>query len=321
MVHQASYDERIDTFHAVYGNEGDPAVTLGDYVKKAGDVICAIIGDKLGNLAMHQVAEPLGAERPAEEWREALEESESGFYSEWKMGATLHSLLAYARYGILLTKTHDDEVEHVKEAIQSLLKEAADLLEQAPPAVWLGDLRAKDLENYTAMASGRWALDHREAITPEALALLGGVSLSRMRGMMTGDNVQFHRDADKKIPAEEALAWLETRDDYYPSIWRDQTPGMGSLQGDSTGDQIIDEPVFVPVAADGSYFAPGLRLKSGFQIGPEDTERFVDDFDDALEQLTKMSPPTWRRPSTGSGRFGRVVGTKWIRMTREELFQ
>lgn len=321
MAQQASYDERIDTFHAMYGNEGDPAITLGDYIKKAGEIICAIVGDKLGNKAMHQIAEPLGTERPAEEWRETLDDSESGFYSEWEMGAKLHSMLAYARYGILLTCEHDDETSQVERAIHDLVKDASNLLEQAPPAVWLGELRAKDLENYVSMAQGRWDLDHRSAITPEALALLGGVSSSRMRGMMTGENALFHRDNHKRIPAEEALAWLETRDDYYPSIWRDQRPGETNPQEESLSDQSLDDPIFVPVAADGAYFAPGVRVKAGYQIGPEETERFVEDFDDALEQLKRMPTPTWRRPSTGSGRFGRVVGIKWIRMTREELFQ
>jgi len=321
MAHRASYDERIDTFHAMYGNEGDPAITLGDYIKKSGEIICAIVGDKLGNQAMHQIAKPLGTERPIEEWRETLDDSESGFYSEWEMGAKLHSLLAYARYGILLTCKHDDEISHIECAIHDLVKEASNFLEQAPPAVWLGELRAKDLENYVCMAQGRWDLDHRNAITPEALALLGEVSSSRMRGMMTGKNALFHRDNNKRIPAEEALAWLETRDDFYPSIWRDQRPGADDPEEEILSDQSLGEPIFVPVAVDGTYFGPGLRLQSGYQIGPEETERFVEDFDDALEQLKRMPTPTWRRPSTGSGRFGRVVGTKWIRMTREELFQ
>jgi len=321
MTQQGTYDERIDIFHEIYGNEGDPAITLGDYVKKAGDVLCMIVGEKLGNLAMHQIAEPLGTERPAREWRDALSDSETGFYSEWSMGSHLHGLLAYARYGILLSAEHDTETNQIEAAIQDLLKEAMGLLEQAPPAVWLGEMRAKDLENFTAMAQGRWHLDHREAVTPEALALLGGVSLSRMRGMMTGENALFNRDTNKKIPAEEALSWLETRDDYYPSIWRDQRPGESAPLTDSESDQTISSPTFVPTSADGSYFSPNLRMKKGYQIGIEGKERFVEDFDDALDQLTKMSPPTWRRPSATSGRFGRIVGTKWVRMTREELFK
>jgi len=321
VAQHCTYDERINIFHEIYGNEGDPAVTLGDYVKKAGDVLCAIVGEDLGNLAMHQIAGPLGTERPAEEWREALDDSEGGFYSEWVMGARLHGLLAYARYGILLSAEHDDETDQIEAAIQDLLGEATDLIQQAPPAVWLGELRAKDLENYTAMAQGRWALDHQDAIPSEALALLGGVSLSRMRGMMTGENALFQRDANKKIPFEEALAWLETRDEYYPSIWRDQRPGEDMPQDDGESDQIVSNPIFVPASADGSYFSPKLRMEKGYQIGVEGKERFVEDFDEALDQLTRMSPPTWRRPSATSGRFGRVVSTKWIRMTREELFQ
>ena len=97
--------------------------------------------------------------------------------------------------------------------------------------------------------------------------------------------------------------------------------GENVTQDDSDSDQTISSPIFVPASADGSYFSPDLRMEKGYQIGVEGKERFVEDFDEALDQLTKMSPPTWRRPSATSDRLGRVVSTKWVRVTREELFQ
>ncbi len=316
--HNMTYEDRIDHFHAIYGNEQDPAITLAGILTKAGNVICKIVGEPLGNSAMHIITKNLGNEWTADEWRAAVEDSKSGLYSEWPMGSQLHALMAFARYGIDLQATEEDSAEITLGRLTTLVQETLDFINEAPPSIWLGDLRDTDLEQVAGMARGRFALDHLEAISPEDLALLGSVSPSRMRAMMSGESALFHRDSNKLVPAHEASDWLATRDHYYPSIWQDQS---GTKTHRDEKEVAMENPIFVPVAADGTIFHPGLKRTKGYEIGEKGATKYIEDFDEALAELSCMVPPRWRRPSATSGVFGIVSGTSWTRISRKDLFR
>ena len=112
------------------------------------------------------------------------------------------------------------------------------------------------------------------------------------------------------VPAHEALAWLEGREAFWPSIWGEQTaPQTGQAQ------LLTLKPRFVPVARDGTTFNPGLRRAASYTVGPKGTERQIIDFDEALQE---MAQPFWRRPND-AGAWGVVRGVSWLRPDEEEL--
>lgn len=67
----------------------------------------------------------------------------------------------------------------------------------------------------------------------------------------------------------------------------------------------------VPVARDGSVFAPVLKRSTGYWIGAKGTESLVPSFRDALSELTRMSLARWRRPNT-KGNWGIVSAADWV---------
>lgn len=66
----------------------------------------------------------------------------------------------------------------------------------------------------------------------------------------------------------------------------------------------------VPVARDGSVFAPALRRSKGYWIGAKGSESLVPDFLDALATLTQMPLARWRRPNA-KGNWGIVSAADW----------
>lgn len=73
----------------------------------------------------------------------------------------------------------------------------------------------------------------------------------------------------------------------------------------------LNAPALVPVAKDGSAFLPGLRRASGYTIGAKGEERVVRQYEQALEELTRMETPRWRRPNS-AGNWGIVSGVSWV---------
>lgn len=70
---------------------------------------------------------------------------------------------------------------------------------------------------------------------------------------------------------------------------------------------------FVPRARDGSVFHPALNRGRGFRIGAKGSEFVVERFDEALEHLSRMDAPRWRRPND-AGAWGIVTGVEWVRL-------
>jgi hypothetical protein len=127
---------------------------------------------------------------------------------------------------------------------------------------------------------------------------------------MAGRDSRF-TNLNGKVPAREALDWLADRDAFFDSVWRTQTMGV-AVEPD------LQDPVFVPVAADGSVFHPGLSRGAGYTVGRKGEERPIADYREALAELQRMPIPYWRRPNE-TGAWGTVRGQQWARMEMADL--
>ena len=307
-------DARITVFHDRFDHDIDPAVTLVALVRAAGDFLGRIVDVTAVDAGMATIIGPLHDD--SSDWRESLADAESGAFSEWPLGARLHDLAAYARYGIDLAAQAEEDTDRIAERLAELVAEADAFLKHCPLEAWLGEERPRQLEETILLARNRWALDHLRPVEPDALALFGGVSFGRMRNMVTGKSPMFHRESGL-IPAHEALAWLDGRESFLPSIWRAQRPSDDQALPISA-PQPYERPVFVPEARDGSLFHPGLERSGGFTIGEKGREVQVPTFDAALQELQRMPVPAWRRPSSRGG-WSVVKAVGWARVSREEL--
>ena len=87
---------------------------------------------------------------------------------------------------------------------------------------------------------------------------------------------------------------------------------------EAASNDFADDVVFVPVAADGSSFHPGLARSGKFVIGAKGEEVPHATFEDALGALQRMATPRWRRPND-AGNWGIVSGRDWKRVERRQL--
>lgn len=307
------FEERVHDFTIGYGYDNDPSITLVKLVRAAGDFLNQIVGAEDADVAMKRLIGPLAAEEDG--WREGLEANMQGAFSEWPLGQMLHNLSAYADYGIdIEAREHEDEAA-IALRLGSMVEAAGHFLATCPLETWLGQDRERQLEETVLLASGRWALDHDRPVKPEALAIFGGVKLSRMRNLISGENPILRRE-NGLIPAKPATDWLEGRNSFCPSIWRTARP---NYDGAVTTYKYV-EALFVPMARDGSLFHPGLERRGTFTIGEKGNETHVKNYDDALRDLQEMPDPAWRRPPRGGrGGWSIVRGTSWARMSQAEL--
>lgn len=302
--------ERAQIFHEQYGNDFDAASALPEFVLAVGDYLTRIVGPEDANAGMARVVSgPVTAagreiEAPGD-WRIALLDSRSYCYSEWPIGAQLHDLAAYAEYGIVLHDS-EDPIE-LAAHIEQLLNLTQELELSTPVAQWKLDDN-NQLSRLVRIASNRWALDNDRPIDPLALAHFGGVSEGRIRNMMSGASRTFS-SIEGRIPANEALRWLDGRPEFWNSIWREQS----LPQYDDNRAAPVEQAVFVPVARDGSLFHPGLQRGSAYTVGKKGSEVQIADFNAALAELQRMPVPYWRRPNA-SGNWGCVAGVRWERV-------
>jgi hypothetical protein len=147
-----------------------------------------------------------------------------------------------------------------------------------------------------------------------SLAIFGGVTEGRIRNILSSGDGGLEK-VGQRVTAASAAEWLKGRKEFFASIWQ---------QPDETAPEIptpdfSDEVVFVPVAADGSLFHPGLARGGKFMIGAKGEEVSHPTFEDALGALQKMATPRWRRPND-AGNWGIVSGRDWKRVERRQLF-
>lgn len=302
-----------EQFHSQYGNGYDfEGSTLIDIVVGAGQLLTDIVGPENANVGMAALVRQLGyrVEAP-EDWAEVLKDDAFGDAFSWKLGATFHNLNAYAYYGIALTgaSAAQDREAYLKGEIAL----AGAFMDKVPFAAW--EIDPADAGRTLRLARGRFALDTGDLIEPWALAEFGGVSERRIRNMMAGGERVFE-PKDGGVPAAQALDWLKQRKQFRPSTWRDQN----TFEDLATADrfELDEEMLFVPVAADGSTFHPGVGGEDGYTTGPTGKETTWPSFEEALTALQRSAEPIWRRP-TPRGLRTQARGVRWERTTRTAL--
>ncbi|WP_198590199.1 hypothetical protein [Paracoccus zhejiangensis] len=104
------------------------------------------------------------------------------------------------------------------------------------------------------LALSRRAIDCGEGeVDIASLASFGGVGEGRIRNILSSSDSELEK-IGQSITARSAAAWLKGRKKYFVSIW--QMPD--EVAPTAPSPDFVDEVIFLPQAADGSYFHPGL---------------------------------------------------------------
>lgn len=217
---------------------------------------------------------------------------------EWEGVRLFRELAFYGRYGAFLTPRTPAEAQ---EWLSKSIPRAQGMIELAP-----GRALSGVPQGILTCARGRLQLEAGTGLIDHyAVALLGGVSLGRIRNLTFGADAVF-TSTDGQVPVEQAASWLKHRPGFWPSIWQEDTEQ--------------DDIVAVPEASDGTVFHPGLRRRNGYTIGEKGSEATIETYDEALAELTRMKEPRWRRPNK-EGNWGIVKGVSWVDWKRSELNQ
>lgn len=219
--------------------------------------------------------------------------------SGWPALSVFENLAFYGLYGDLLERSNSTEPA---EQVERWLQLAKELRSKAT-------FRCDDgiVFKIISLAEGRRNLECGEGvIEPLAVALLGGVSEGRVRNLMSGSAAEF-KAIEGGIPVAHVQAWLQGRGAFWPSNWHREQQ-----------EEKYMEVIRVPQASDGTVFHPGLRRRSGYMVGEKGSEQTIEDFDAALDTLTRMDEPRWRRPNA-QGNWGIVKGVEWVTFSRRDL--
>jgi hypothetical protein len=167
------------------------------------------------------------------------------------------------------------------------------------------------LKRLHELASLRFKIDQDELLTLAEIASL--LELKETTVVTAAIRGQFPTEADENrrwARPSDVLPWLVERG-YQPT--REVSADVAETV------EATDDYVFVPIAADGTWFSPTCRLGSGYTIGAKGEERKVGDYWTALEQLARQRTPRWRRKNP-NGNWGIVAGqTAWHRVRRAEI--
>lgn len=251
-------------------------------------------------------------------WREALGNVPHAAWTVMHLPNRIDELGLYGLFGAIWPSTYIPIAERT-DCIEGMLKEVEAFVATSD----LGRIAGKSnqITKIANLARARWNIDRQQGdVDPTSLAVLGGVSEGRIRNLMSGQDRVLENAGERsgRITATSALTWLQTRPDFYPSIW-DQDETEEDVPSD-TGVSSFSEVLFVPVAQDGSIFHPGLARDGRFQIGPKGSEFHCDSFDEALKALQHMPDAYWRRPNP-SGHWSIVKGSQWARIERVALLR
>lgn len=173
----------------------------------------------------------------------------------------------------------------------------------------------------------RLKLDNGTPITLHELAALSGVTPKRIQNAIYAKTDEAPLVGKNGLIAPEACEpWLSARD-YQRSLWKQvnalaplvESWGADILLTEVERDEVIEDYIFIPVANDGSVFHPGLMREGRYAIGQKGVEQAIESFEQALDQLSKMETPRWRRPNSESGNWGIVSGQSWKRVRRGDL--
>lgn len=322
----AAYREREQEFGSGYEDlEPDDVRAL---IARTGDQLAAFVDDEraveaaMKTLAEHAVG-PLGESAAAADWRTLWSEGlDLNTAAGLPLAQTFTSLNAYAFFGLDPFRSREDDARSEVEtlaAIEALVGKARAVFESIP-AQW--DPPA-EMGRTLLAAEGRLALDQNDPITVEQLAALSRVNVRTIKNLLMPSSAHpLRTDKRGRIPASDAVGWIEKRSDFRTSIWA----VSGETDEESAADAFemagfADEVVFVPVASDGSWFDPkACRRGDHYVIGPKGAEQKIGDYREALARLAAMSKPRWRRPNEhGNWGIVRADSDRWLRKTVREL--
>lgn len=302
-----SYAQREVEFGAEYERfEGADIVSL---IVRTGEWLDTLLmnGDAV-NATMRTLYERVIAATPEDVakkgWRELWEGVALNEQMEPKVAQFLVGLSAFAFWGLRVDSVADG-VHEVDECVAR----GRELLEAIPNG-W-GEV--SDLRETVLAAEARLRLDTGRNVAPEQLAALARISLKTMKNMLTpkaGGN-ELHLDAVGEIARVDALRWLQAREGFRSSVWKEADAPRE--------DKDLGQVLFVPVAKDGSWFDPvSCRRSGGYTIGPRGAEEPVHEYQEALARLWRMPVPYWRRPNS-AGNWGIVAGISWQRKPLADL--
>ncbi len=237
---------------------------------------------------------------------------------DWQdISAEFAHLFAYARYGYGRHLNPEKSGAEIEEILEHFRLAAADPGVRAAAGEhfeWIRDL--------LAAAEARWAIDHGRSVVPDDLAALAEVKPKTVANLLAAR--ELASDPDGRIPAAEALRYLERRGNFIRSNW--QYPVGEAATPEAPEPSALSEQVFVPVDSEGNPFLPSIarRGRDGvarYAIGAKSDPEYVEDFWDALDRLARMPTPRWRRPPpSGKGGWSLVSGQEgWRRFGRADL--
>lgn len=307
-----AHQRELDFQHA-HGNSIDTATILPIFVIAQLRAQALVVGEAAATAMATALLDRLGL-HDVSDWESALLDEVSQVFSEWSIGRDIHLLDAYVHFGIDYSGPEGRSVEEIAQARASNLAAVEKLADLLPLLRLWPDLAREvetaetDFKRLVAASRSRIALDTGTRVPAEGLSVLAGVSDSRMRSIAkrSVDAVLPVGD-DRAVPHDRAKAWLDDQDSFLPTVTSDF--------GHAEEAQEITDPIFVPVAADGSRFDTSLRRAQGYQVGPKGAEIWVLQYDAALAMLARMPVACWRRPSEGSGRYGIVRASHWERVS------
>lgn len=163
------------------------------------------------------------------------------------------------------------------------------------------------------LSAARLKVDLGKPLTLGDIALLTGSKEATVMTAAHRELIPTYESGNRRLAEpREALAWMQERG-YRPTRFTSD-----NSEPATKSDVDLDDAVFVPVAADGTYFGPHCKSGNGYTIGAKGAERKVNDYFEALALLQKMNTPYWRRENAAGNR-GIVRGLRWDRMSRARL--
>lgn len=145
-----------------------------------------------------------------------------------------------------------------------------------------------------------------EGLTTYELSLLSRMSIQAVRNDFQKPDAPLTTKTNSglvTLAPEDACSWLQRRRGFR----------------DTYSSEMVGDSLLVPQARDASFFGPHCKQLNGYKIGKKGEETYVENFTEALDILSRMPKPYWRRPSPTSGVPGIVSGATWIEKTKQEL--
>lgn len=293
-----------------------------------GDVVEGALGSHDGSKLFSELARSLPTYDPTPEdeqeietlldrsdWRAVIDHHLFAFDLQ-EIFASFAGLYAFARGGEGQGHTPYESREQIEEVLAQYQKLkaliSAEIAAKMQHWPWLADT--------LVAAETRWALDHGVSVLPTGLAILAGVKPKTLANLIASKTLAS--DPDGSIPAAIALDYLGRRKDFVPSSWQEPSQAPEAAPAD-TGT--LTDPVWLPVDGDGQPFLPSLARRSRdggeprYAIGDKATPEYIGDYWQALERLSRMPIPRWRRPNA-QGNWGLVTAQDtWKRFARADI--